>query len=276
MIPLYLFHKVLLLYNKKGDSSMNFVKKLIKMSFWIQASTITPEWILSLNIPKRKPQNLNSTEHKILIDLVNLAYEIIQLKEKRFSENEIQFKEKIFDNKLNMLRMSKEEIQSLFINNKENIVKKQIGTYIKHDVLSYDKFLSNVDTVEKMLESLKSYHREAAHNLKIKFVGSTDIKSKAKYKSDQDTILINSSKVIQSDEYAGLNYVIVHELGHRYLKFHPQRWDYDNPKWITTKYSMVDSMTGEEKFAELFALSNWKSKYSQFSDKIKKFEDHLK
>jgi len=255
---------------------MNFVKNLIKMSFWIQASAITPEWILSLNIPKRKPQNINATEHKILIDLVNLAHEIIQLKEKKFTEEELKFKEKLFENKVKMLRLSKEEIQSLFINNKENIIKKTIGTYIKHDTLSYEKFLSNVDTVEKMLETLKGYHREAAHNIKIKFVGSTDIKSKAKYKSDQDTILINSSKVLPSEEYAGLNYVIVHELGHRYLKLHLQKWNYESPEWITTKYSMVDSMTGEEKFAELFALSNWKNKYSQFADKIKNFEDRLK
>jgi len=254
------------------------IKQIIKQAYWITANTITPEWILSLNIPKRKPRTIDATEHKILLDLVSLAYEIKQLKGKRFSEEELKFKEKIFDGKVKHLRINPTEIQTAYLveDEKANVVKKSIGIYTKFDTLSYDKFLANVDVVEKMLASLKGYHSLAAHGLQVKFVGSSDISSKAKYESGTDTILINSSKVSGGEEYAGLAYVIAHELGHRYLRLRPQSWNYDAVEWTTTKYSMTDSMHGEEKFAELFAMSNWKSKYGQFADKIKRFEDIIK
>ena len=247
-----------------------------KVAYWIKtANDITPEWVLLLNIPKRKNPNINPVDQKVLLGLWELAGEIENLKTKRFSEEELKFKKILFDQKLKQLRLSKEDIQNTLSKQEANIVKKTIGTYIKFDTRSYKDFLNNINIVESFLESLTGYHRQAANNIKVKFVGSTDIKSKAKYKTDQDTIYINSSKVRPSNEYAGLNYVVLHELGHRYLKKHPQSWDYDSPEWITTKYSQTDSMTGEEKFAELFAMSNWKSKYGQFADKIKKFEEKL-
>jgi hypothetical protein len=51
-----------------------------------------------------------------------------------------------------------------------------------------------------------------------------------------------------------------------------QTWDYDSPRWITTKYSKVDSFTGEEKFAELFAISHWPNKYKEYKKQIKEFK----
>ena len=45
---------------------------------WITATEeITPEWILSLNIPKRKPQDVNPVDHKVILDLVDNAYQIL-------------------------------------------------------------------------------------------------------------------------------------------------------------------------------------------------------
>lgn len=254
-----------------------------KISKWLNASEkITPEWILSLNIPKRKPQDVNKVEHQVVLELVDLAYKIMNSektnlpphlqmlnKEKEWSSN-------LFDSKTKQLRMTRDQIIEAYSKHTNpTTIKKAIGTYIKYDSLSYDKFLYNIDVVENTLSTLKDYHKDSAIGVKVKFVGSNDIKSKAKYKTDQDTLLINSSKVKPSNEYGGLEYVIVHELGHRYLKMHRQNWDYDAQEWETTRYSQVDSMTGEEKFAELFALSNWKSKYSQYADKIKKFEEVL-
>ena len=252
---------------------------------WITASEeITPEWVLSLNIPKRKPQDVNPVDHKVILDLVDNAYQILNSRKtnlpshlQNINKEEKDFSLQIFNSKVKQLRMTRDEIIDAYSNDKQTTIKKSVGTYIKFDSLSYDKFLYNIDVVENVLESLKGYHKDVAQGVKVKFVGSGDIKSKALYKTSQDTLFINSSKVKPSgNEYAGLEYVIVHELGHRYLKMHPQHWDYDSQEWATTKYSMVDSMTGEEKFAELFALSNWTSKYPQYVDKIKKFEEFLK
>lgn len=76
----------------------------------------------------------------------------------------------------------------------------------------------------------------------------------------------------EPESYGSLVYVILHELAHRYLqKVNKQSWNIDSSEWSTTKYSKTDSMTGEEKFAELFAMSHWKSKYSEHEIKINNF-----
>jgi hypothetical protein len=103
------------------------------------------------------------------------------------------------------------------------------------------------------------------------------MKSKAKYKTDKDELWINARKMGDTkDDYGSLVYVVLHELGHRYLRYNPQKWNYDSQEWVTTRYSMTDSMSGEEKFAELFALSHWKNKYKEYADKINKFEGMIK
>ena len=77
------------------------------------------------------------------------------------------------------------------------------------------------------------------------------------------------------EEYGSLRYIIVHELGHRFLKFNPQSWNISSSSMYTTKYSKVPTMTDEEPFAELFALSHWKHKYKEYKTQIDKFESSI-
>ncbi len=226
-------------------------------------------WILNLNIPKRKPINVNKIDHSVLISLSDLASKIKNLN----NPVEIKFQNKIFKSKFeNQLRLSKQEIESVYKNSKENVIKKDIGKYIKFDASSYDKFLKNINTIEKFLKTLKGFHKKVIKDVVIKFVSSNEIKSKAKYKTNEDELWINVSKMGDTkDGYGSLLYVVLHELGHRYLKYNKQKWNIDLPEWITTKYSKVDSWSGEEKFAELFAMSHWKNKYKEYEDKLNKF-----
>lgn len=53
--------------------------------------------------------------------------------------------------------------------------------------------------------------------------------------------------------YGSFEYILTHEIGHRYEDKHRLPADFDKPGWWTTKYSMNEG----ESFAELFALSNF-------------------
>jgi len=57
-------------------------------------------------------------------------------------------------------------------------------------------------------------------------------------------------------------------LGHRFLQLNYGRNFVSPSEWLTTKYSMVDSLSEEEQFAELFALSHFKYNDSTFNSKV--------
>lgn len=234
------------------------------------------KWILSLKVTKRTPQGVNKVDHGILSTIVQLAQKVDHVRGNKFADISIEMF--AINGKLKNIRMSKEEIDSFYSGGKgkDTTIKETHATYIKLDSVSYDKFLINIKNIEKFLGTLKGFHKKALGNLKIRFVDASEQKSIAKYLSSFDIIQINSKKVGNTEDgYGSMVYVLLHELGHRYLKHHPQGWDYDNKKWITTVYSKTDSMTGEEKFAELFAMSHWEDKYKQFKDLINEFENIL-
>lgn len=158
------------------------------------------------------------------------------------------------------------------VNQKPNIILKPIAIYEKADSKSYSRFTEEVNNIELFLNTLRGIHTKALVGLKIKFVSSAEIKSTAKYVSKSDTILINLNKVrAVGIEYGSLCYILLHELGHRYLTLYKQDWDIDSYEWSTTKYSQVDCFNGEERFAELYAISNWITKYPEYETKIIKF-----
>lgn len=157
-------------------------------------------------------------------------------------------------------------------NNEPSVVTAKYATYIKSDSRKYSTFTDAINDIELFLKSLNGIHTKALNGLNIKFVSSNKLKSIASYNSTEDLILINISKVGKtSEEYGSLRYIILHELGHRYLKSNRQNWDIDNSKWSTTKYSKIDSFSGEERFAELYAISHWKSKYNEFDSIINEY-----
>ncbi len=83
---------------------------------------------------------------------------------------------------------------------------------------------------------------------------------KGKYKSADDLLLVRTTPAVlkRADGYASLDYILIHELGHRYEhKVRGLPVDFDKPAWWTTRYSRADSMAGSESFAELFAIGHF-------------------
>ena len=77
------------------------------------------------------------------------------------------------------------------------------------------------------------------------------------------------------EEYGSLLYIVLHELGHKFLEDKKQTWNIADSSLITTPYSAKNSMTmtEEEIFAELFALSHWENKYGKYKNQIKRFKE---
>ena len=158
----------------------------------------------------------------------------------------------------------------------------QLKNAIFHNesIISESKFKDISEDIDKFLSKLTDFHKKTlSPELHIYFVKKELSNAKAKYKRDKDAIYIRPDRVKIGNEYASFNYVVVHELGHRYLANNRVKFDYDASEWITTPYSKTDSMSGEEKFAELFALSffNYSGKpFDDYKEKIEKFEGVMK
>lgn len=157
------------------------------------------------------------------------------------------------------------------------VVDGKYAIYHKEDKAAYKKFQDSIKNLEAFFATLKGYHKKAMAGPKTKVVFTSSIKSTAKYSRDRDALLVNARKAGNTlEKYGSLRYIVLHELGHRYLTQNRQPWDIDNWRWVTTKYSEVDSWSGEEKFAELFAITNWPSQYAQHKQKMDEFKKVIK
>jgi len=133
---------------------------------------------------------------------------------------------------------------------------------------SFKKFKSNSEYVASELSKVKGFHKDALKGgLTIVFVKKALCKSKAAYKSMLDELWLRSDRFEKGDGYASLIYVVMHELGHRYEKKVKSLIHLP----FTTKYSQTESLSGDEAFAELFALSYWPKKYSEYKSQINDF-----
>ena len=157
------------------------------------------------------------------------------------------------------------------------------NTYLNESSLSQDKFLNLTNRIADLLKRFKGeYKKSLKGGVKFIFKPSTEMKSKAMYKSEKDEVWIRNSpetlKLFDKELYGWVLYIIVHELGHRYDKL------VGVPKWfnrsfITSKYSGQAGFADEEVFAECFAISffgesispeypKWKSKIDEFKSKF--------
>lgn len=114
-------------------------------------------------------------------------------------------------------------------------------------------------------------------NLKVMFAAARDFNGtvKGKYRSSEDTLMVRTTpNVLKRDAgYASLDYILIHELGHRYEhKVRGLPVDFDKPPWWTTRYSRTEGMGGSESFAELFALGHFDIKGSWDPAILERFE----
>lgn len=141
----------------------------------------------------------------------------------------------------------------------------------KELVLNGNKFINGAGLDEKKLaeyagrldsifNDLKDWRKGAlAGGVRVLFASPKDFgggTAGGKYKTDQDTLMVRTTPDVLKrvgKAYAGFEYIIVHELGHRYERKHHLSVDFDKSEWWTTPYSQKEG----EAFAELFALTNF-------------------
>jgi len=171
--------------------------------------------------------------------------------------------------------ISKEEFEKLFA--KDRVEELKIGnvTYLNTSSLAEDAFIQKAKKIDKLLSSLKGFHKKAASKpFKIIFKSSQQIKPRAKYRTQTDEIWVRHNAKADNELYGHLLYIIIHELGHRYEKFYgfPQGWK----ETYTTKYSRTQGINGSEAFAELFALSHWHNQYKEYDQQITWYKGIMK
>lgn len=92
-----------------------------------------------------------------------------------------------------------------------------------------------------------------------------------KYRSEGDQLLVRATPDVlkrSGSSYGSFEYIIVHELGHRYERKHHVPVDFDKQNWWTSKYSRNEG----ESFAELFALSNFGTTGQGDPETLERFE----
>lgn len=253
------------IYNENSsDDILNKVKSFDKSE---ESVKVLQDWLNSLNLKTGKAPSGLSKQYK---NLKILNDQVQSLKQWGMNGNILH----IIDYYVNSLSLDdlKKLDSKLSIQNKGTTeLTLSNAKYINNSTISEKNFIKFSKDIDSFLDELSGYHKNSLNpTLNIYFVKKEDSKAKAVYKTSLDSVYIRPDKIKAGNEYASFNYVVLHELGHRYLQYNNSKvkkvlGDYDSVQWITTKYSMVDSMSGEEKFAELFALSHFNYKNSPFN-----------
>jgi len=135
-----------------------------------------------------------------------------------------------------------------------NELKIGANTYLNKaglDEKTLEKYAHRLNTV---IESLRGWRAKALKGgVKVMLVSPRDLATGGKYKTSEDTLMVRATPVIlkrDAGTYASFDYIVVHELGHRYEHKNSVPQDFDKPEWWTSKYSSKEG----ESFAELFAI----------------------
>jgi hypothetical protein len=149
----------------------------------------------------------------------------------------------------------------------------QHATYFNRATMSNANFKKYAKRLDQLFGELRGWRKKALRgNLKVVFMGAGAMKSQGKYRESSDEMWVKATpKILQraSRGYASPEYIIIHELGHRYEKFNRPPQDFDRMEWKTTRYSWNDG----ESFAELFALGHFDLKGPWSQDTVHRFED---
>lgn len=161
-------------------------------------------------------------------------------------------------------------------------IKTANATYINGKGLAAASFKKYIQALDAMFSAMKGWRRKALGNgLKVNLAGSEAFRgtSKGKYNEASDTLFVRATPKVMSRSggYGSPEYILIHELGHRYEKMHHIGDRFERAEWITTPYSMTDSMAGSEKFAELFALGHFgiRNAHREFGDVVDRFEKEM-
>lgn len=149
------------------------------------------------------------------------------------------------------------------------------NVYVNVSGFSEDKLTLYAQRLDIVFNSLKGWRRKAlSGGIRVVLAGPKEFRgtSKGKYKSDRDVLYVRATPEVlkRSVGYAGFEYIIVHELGHRYeRKVNMPGVDFDKPEWWSSNYSRKEG----EAFAELFAITNFDISGYGKPEILEKFEN---
>lgn len=153
--------------------------------------------------------------------------------------------------------------------------------YLNPKGLASATFNQLVTMMDQLFGSITGWRARALDGLKVAFVGPQDMRgtSAGKYQSSTDTLMVKATPAVlarRSGQYGSPDYILVHELGHRYDRlFGTGGQNFDRNPWYTTEYSRSESLGGSESFAELFALGHFgirEVRANSFGDRLDRFE----
>lgn len=118
--------------------------------------------------------------------------------------------------------------------------------------------------IAAVFSKVKGWRRKALQGgLTVVLAPATAFRGTAsgRYKRDKDEMWVRTTpkvmKGLENTGYGHPQYILIHELGHRYEAHHPIPGEFRGEYWYTTRYSRTDSLAGDESFAELFALGHF-------------------
>jgi len=136
------------------------------------------------------------------------------------------------------------------------------NTYLNLVGFDQKKLGHYVTTLESLWDDLKGWRRKAlSGGLKVVLASPKEFHGTVggKYKSSEDLLLVRATPHVlkrTQGTYGALDYILIHELGHRYERKQNLPEDFDKSYWWTSTYSRKEG----ESFAELFALGHFKIK----------------
>jgi hypothetical protein len=148
------------------------------------------------------------------------------------------------------------------------------NTYLNKADLATDTLKKYAKAMEKVFDELKGWRKKAlAGGVTVMFASARDFSGtvSGKYKRADDILMVRATPAVvkrTGGTYAAFDYIMVHELGHRYEHKNQVKYDFDSGEWHTSRYSTREG----ESFAELFAISNFDLKGPWNQAAVEKFQ----
>ena len=153
------------------------------------------------------------------------------------------------------------------------------NTYLNKVGMSEDNLIKYATRLDSLFSGVSGWRKKAlSGGLTVALAPPKHFKgtSSGKYSSSDDILYVRAvPKILQRSggSYGSVDYILIHELGHRYQNLHRLPVDFDKPEWWTSKYSMTESLSGaSESFAELFAIGHFNLTGPWEQSKVERFE----
>lgn len=153
------------------------------------------------------------------------------------------------------------------------------NTYLNKVGMAEDNLVKYATRLDSLFSSLSGWRKKVlSGGLTVALAPPKNFRgtSSGRYSSSEDVLYVRAvPKILQRSggSYGSVDYILIHELGHRYEHLHRLPVDFDQPEWWTSKYSMTESLSGaSESFAELFAIGHFSITGPWDKSKVERFE----